>query len=100
MNNLFTHDSSRVAALGVGTLGCLAAKVGVENSDSRGLKWSVAHVNSAELISTGAEQKMFLKNNGQMNVRAFSRCIDECAPALERIVRGREAVLLCGELSD
>ncbi|HLX60650.1 MAG TPA: hypothetical protein VKX17_05155 [Planctomycetota bacterium] len=100
MNSLFTDEFSRVLAMGVGSLGCLAAKLGVENREEcTGVAWSAAHVNSSELIATGLEQKLFLQATGAFAVRNLARSLHE-NPFLDNLSHGRDAVILCGELSD
>ena len=101
MSSLFTDEFSRVLAMGVGSLGCLAAKLGAENRDDGSIvAWSAAHVNSSELIATGLEQKLFLHaTGGAFAVRNLTRNLLE-NPALDKLAHGRDAVVLCGELSD
>src|SRR5205823_523709 len=62
MTSLFTTPRARVLTIGVGSMGCAAARMGAENGDESGsVCWSALHANAAELIATGLEQKFFLK---------------------------------------
>ena len=101
MNNLFSQDFSRTLVIGAGSLGCLAAQIGVEDGEDSAAIWAAAHVDSAELIATGLEKKIFLKMaNGPFAARGIAQSIMENAPAIEKLSQGREAVILCGEASD
>ena len=101
-STLFTQEQSPVLVLGVGTLGCAAARLGAENSDEPpGVCWSAAHTNGAELIATGLEKKIFLKiPEGPFAARNVARGVEENFGMITALARGRDAVLLCGCLSD
>ena len=101
MNTLFSQKPSRALVLGAGSLGCLAARYGAENGDESSAEWSAAHVHSAELIATGLEKKLFLKmGDGPFAARGLARSLDENLATLEKFAHGRDAAILCGELSD
>ncbi|MEI6232747.1 MAG: hypothetical protein WCT04_06835 [Planctomycetota bacterium] len=101
MSTLFTQDYSRALVVGAGSLGCLAARLGDEDGEESAAVWSAAHIDSAELIATGLERKLFLKmSDGPFAARSIAQSIDENSAALERLSRGRDAAILCGELSD
>jgi hypothetical protein len=101
MHTLFNQDNSRVLVLGAGSLGCVAARLGDEDGDESAAAWSAAHVDSAELIATGLERKVFLKmGGGPFAQRSLEASIEEHAVLLGRLARGRDLAILCGELSD
>lgn len=101
-STLFTQEQGPVLVLGVGTLGCAAARLGAENSDEpAGVCWSAAHTNGAELIATGLEKKILIKiPEGPFAERHVARAVAENSGTLGELARGRDAVLLCGCLGD
>lgn len=102
MDTLFTPQRGRILTIGVGSLGCAAARMGAENGDEHGsVAWSAAHDNAAELIATGMEEKLFLKiPPGPFVAQYLTRCIDEKGAEIAAMVLGRDAVLLCGCLGE
>src|SRR6185369_10196955 len=102
MQTLFTSQRARVLTIGVGSLGCATARMGAENADDNGsISWSAAHDNAAELIATGLEEKIFLKiPQGPFAAQHVERSIYENSEAIAALARGRDAVLLCGCLSE
>ncbi len=101
MDTLFTQNSSRVLAIGAGSLGCMAAKLGSENGDDGAAAWCAAHVNSPELIATGLDKKLFLKSaSGPFADQVLARSVEENIAVLERFSGGCDAAILCGELGD
>lgn len=101
MNNLFSQDFSRTLVIGAGSLGCLAARMGAEDGEDSAAVWAAAHVDSAELIATGLEKKIFLKAaGGPFGARGIAQSLEENAAAIEKLARGRESAILFGEASD
>jgi len=102
MNTLFTTPRARVLTIGVGSMGCAAARMGAENGDESGsVCWSALHDNAAELIATGLEQKVFLKiPEGPFAAQHIAHSIAQNSERLAELADGRDAVVLCGCMSE